>query len=636
MASVVDVVTSTPVLDAAAADLKLDQNPEFNPALRRNNADVAGSGILGILKAMMSEAISSVRNLLYPAAFEDTHLTVLAAVKRALDVSVKGASHTIRLQATARDPRLAAQLANAIAEAALHQQIAANAEDANRAKTWLDDRLRELGARVAQSEEETERLRADTGRFEGQTATILSEELSQISKELLEARTQLAAARAKRDEMVRLGQSPAGLATANDVLGSPTINRLRQQEAEISGQLAADQSHLGPQHPNLIALRSQLGELRRSINQETNRISRDVSSRVQSLEFQVSEIERAKAKLETRIEGQRTSEVRLKDLQADVNSNRTTLEAFAIFRAKMAGLPSIERPDLEIVSLAQPAPIPIWPNRKSVLLVAGLGALVIACFVSILRVALDQGLRSTQQVGAVLGLTTVAFIPLARSRRDPAAAILAAPTSPLAESIRHLYTAVDAARAGSSGFRVLITSAVPREGKSVTALMLARQASLVGIRTLLVRLDLRTAPRLAEQANEYETEITNEVETRLSIFTVHTCGENGFKALYRRAFWETLEEACTRFDLVIIDSPPVLSVSDAKIITRFADMTIFLVKWGSTKHATAAEAVRQLHLAGAAVDSAVLTQVDPRRLATYGHGDSGLYVGAYPVYYRDS
>lgn len=629
-ASVVDVLTSTTVLEAAAADLSLDRNPEFNPTIQGTAVEaVKGNGIFAKVQSTAAEALGRVREILSPVAFEDPHLDTVASLERTLDVSVKAGSRSISLKATARDPRMAAALANAVADAAVRQDASAKAEETKRIKTWLDDRLAELSARVVQSEEEIERLRGDTGRLQGQNATILSEQLSQLSKELLDARAQLAAAQAKHDEVGRLGSSPNGLATTNEALMSPTINRLREQEAKIAADLAAAESHLGPLHPTCISLRSQLADTRRNIGNETNRIAREASGRVQLLEFQVFTIEHNKAKLEARIEGQKASEVQLKELQNDADSSRATLQAFAIFRAKVADLPSIEAPDLAIVSPAKPNPVPVWPNRKKILVVVALGSLVIGCLVAMIRVSLDQGLRSADQVEATLGLLTVALVPIARRRRDPAAAALAAPASILCESVRHLYAAVDVIRARRSQFRVLFTSALPREGKSVTALMLARQASLVGVNTLLVRLDLRSAPRLDEQSGEYTIEITTDAQSGASIFTVRTRGQAEFKALHLKEFWDRLDEACVGRDLIVIDSAPVLSVSDTKIIARFADMTILVVKWGSTKLAVAAEAVRQLRLAGAELDCAVLTQVNPRRHARYGYTGSGPYVGVH-------
>lgn len=633
VASAVDLIMSVPVLEHVATELKLDQDPEFNKALGRNRTRGSGLEILDKFQAVISDAVGRIVAFFRPVAVQDARLDVLTALTRALSVTVKDGSHSIVVQATARDPLMAARIANALAAAAVGQEKEEAAEDTQRMKSWLDNRLNELSARLAQSEDEIERLRANTGRFEGQNSTILAEQLSQISKELLDARAQLAAAQAKHGEIGRLARGAGGPASASEVMASRTVGDLRGQEAKVAGELALAETRFGPANPAVTSLKAQLAALRRSVREETSRIVSEASGRVRSLETEVADIGGAKAALEARVEGQRSSEVRLKDLQSDASSNRATLEAFSLFRAKMAGLPSLKRPDLSIVSPARPPQAPAWPNRLAVVVGVGLGTLIIGCLVAVLRVSLDQRVRSADQIGALLGLPTVALIPLARRRADPAAAIVAAPTSAVAEAVRYLYTAVDAARGGRAGFRVLITSALPGEGKSTTALMLARQASLIGARSLLVRLDLRGASRLMVPGGDYETEITTEEQSGVSILTVHTRGESGFKALYLQEFWDRLDEVRTSRDLVIIDLPPVLSVSDTRIITRFSDMTIFLMKWGATKTATAAEAVRQLRLTGAAIDCAVLTQVDPRRHATYGYSDLGIYVGAHQPYY---
>jgi polysaccharide biosynthesis transport protein len=621
-----DAITSTPVLEDAAASLKLDQDPDFNPAARTEDGGDVTRGVFERLSSALAAVPGAVRNFLSPAAFDDPHLDVLSSLALALDVSVKAGTRSISLKATANDPRKAADLANAVAEAAVRRDLAIKVENTRRTDAWLADSLAELRARVSRGEEEVNQLRANTGRFEGQTATISSEQLSNISRELLDARTQLSAARAAREEIARLGSTLDGLSGTDEVLSSVTIHSLREQESKLSGDLAAAQGHLGPQHPSLISMKAQLADVRDKIAAEIGRISSEVLDRIRRKSFQVTELKRAQTQLESRIEGQSATAARLAALQNDTDSDRATYEAFAIFRAKTAGLLTTERPDIEIVSPALPWREPSWPKRKVVLVATALGVSCLGFFISVLRVSLDQGLRSAEQIGVLLGLPTAALIPRVPGRLGPAEAVLAAPSSALAESIRYLFTAVEAARGGQTGFKVLISSALPQEGKSSTALMLARQAALVGIRTLLVRLDLRRPPRPASADADYAVDVADDADSGMSILNVFSRNRETFKALFLRAFWDQLQDACHGYDLVVIDSPPVLSVSDAKIIARFSDMTIFLVKWGSTKAALAGEALRQLRLADGNAHCVVLTQVNPRLYATYGYDNpaSGL------------
>jgi polysaccharide biosynthesis transport protein len=634
--SVVDAISSVPVLDDVVSKLHLEQDPEFNSSLRVARLEPDNKGAFGRLGAALRGAIVAVHGFLSPAAFKDPRLETVASLAGALKVFVKGTSRSISVQAMAREPGKAASIANAVTDAAVRRDLAEKTDATSQLEAWLGNRLSELKQRVSQSEEELERLRTSTGRFEGQTAAIVSEQLSQISKQLLETRAQLAAAQAKRSEITRLRAEPDGLARAGEVLASPAVQSLRAQESRLSADLAASESKFGPRHPSVRSLRSQLSAISVRLAAETKRIVHNEADRIRLLTLQTAELERAQGELESRIETQRASSGRLKELQRDVDGDRATYQGFAIFRAKMGGLPQIERANLQVVSPAVPSLSPAWPNRKAVLLLTGLGTLGLGFVASVLRVSLDQGLRNADQIGALLGLETAALVPLVpkrqRGRRDPARFALDVPGCALHESVRHLYTAVEAVRAGRPHYKVLISSALPGEGKSTTSVMLAREAALVGVKTLLVCLDLRRAMQKPEGETAEHLTITTEAESGLSVLTVRIPQHRSFRALYLRSFWEKLQSACQDHELIIIDSPPILSVSDAKIIARIADMTILVVKWGSTKVAEASEALRQLRAIGSEAHWAVLTQVDPRRRATYGDGGSGFYVRQHRKY----
>jgi Mrp family chromosome partitioning ATPase len=418
------------------------------------------------------------------------------------------------------------------------------------------------------------------------------------------------------------------------------VQSLRQQESTLAAHLAAADSKFGPQHPLPISLRSQLSEVRSKIAAETKRVAREATGRVGPLEYQAAALERARGELQARIQEQGASAARLKQLQRDADDARSIYTAFAIFRAKTDGAPQVARSNLEILTPANPSPLPAWPNRKAVLFLAGLGTLGLGLLLSFLRASLDQGLRSSEQVGALLGLETVALIPRARgykSRRDPAGALLHAPDSALADSVSHFYAAITTARAGREHYGVLVTSALPGEGKTTTSLMLARQAALMGEKTLLVRLDLRDAGAMQGEHDSDSVDISQEKESGLYVLSVRTRRHDSLKVLCLFSFWEKLRRACVGYDLIIIDSPPLLSIPDAKMIARFAqiDMTIFVVKWGATKVAAVSEALRQLRSASTEAPRIVLAQMDSRRYAEYCYGRSSLRA-AYPRKYSST
>ena len=424
-----------------------------------------------------------------------------------------------------------------------------------------------------------------------------------------------------------MGGQPVGLARAGDVLASPTVQNLRNLEAKLSADLAAAGGKFGPQHPVVGSLRAQLAGVHGRLAAEVDRISRETNDRAGVLRSQLASLEQTRDDLQAQIERQGEPAARLRDLQRHVDDDRNTYTAFAIFRAKADGLPQVERPKLEILSPAAPSALPASPNRPVVLLGALFGTFGLGLLLSVLRASLDQGLRSSEQVSTLFGLETAALIPLAptrRGRRDPAAIVLDMPESALAEAVRHLHASLTADRDGRSPFRVLVCSALPYEGKTTTSLMLARQAAAVGEKTLLVSLDLRRAePKREEDDAEGYVFISQEARSGLSTLSIRLHKRDSLRALHLPAFWQRLRDACKGYDFIVFDTPPVLPVSDAKMIARFADAqtTLLVVKWGATKASAVEEALRQLRLAGSEGLRVALTQVDPRRQqAAYGYG----------------
>jgi uncharacterized protein involved in exopolysaccharide biosynthesis/Mrp family chromosome partitioning ATPase len=635
LSSKMDEIVAAPVVRTVIRDLHLDADPEFNKSIPADH--LSHWPLVDEIKNVLAPVTREISAYFHPTSIDRTDvadLEVLDNVMRAISVSLKTGSHTIIISATTTDPDKSAAIANALASSYLKYRLDTQKDQTARLEQWLGDRLTELRRDVTRHENEVERLRANMGQYQGQTSTILSEQLSQISRELLDTKAQLADSEAKRAQLKALTGATDSSA-ADDVLNSLLIQNLRQQEAHLLVQRAAAQSQYGKRNPFLVSLNQQVAEVRQKIATEIGRIDQKVSEQIRVLGGKAAALASAQQELQTQIETQNAALVHLRAVQNDADSDRATYQAFAIFRAKMAGTPTIEQTDVQVISPASPALWPISPKRKTILAVIGLGTLVLGMAASVLRAALAHDLRSAEQASALLGLPTLALIPKVRGSKPIDGVIVDQPASALAEAVRYLYTAVEKAstqRQGSA-LRVLISSALPDEGKTTTSRMLAQEAALSGVRTLLLNLDLRRHGGTKETEDAFDVKIETEEATGLSVMNVRSRTRRMFAVLHQPAFWQQIQELSTRYDLMIIDSPPVLSVSDATTIASFADFTIFVVKWGKTRLPAVIEALRQLRSVNCNIRGLVLTQVDVRKHAMYNFGDSGVYTGRHKRYY---
>jgi Mrp family chromosome partitioning ATPase len=544
---------------------------------------------------------------------------------------VKGKSRNIVLTATSESPEKAAAIANAVAAAFLENRLNVQSGHMTKITGWLDHRLTELREKMMQSEQTLEKLRTDLGQYKGMTTTLLSEQLSQITRQLIDAQAEQSATQAKFEQIQRLGKKGAEIGAADNVLASPMIRSLREQKTQLTAQRSEELTRLGPRNPDVISVNSQIAQIDRSIDAEVDRITKNASDQMKVLNSRVAALQQAKRDLEKRIDTQNEGLVSVEQLQKNAETDRKTYEAFAVYRDKLAGLTAVLPPAAELLSTATAPVNPSYPRQMTILVGVALATLLLTATLALLREHLDDRFRNSQDVEAVLGLPTLALIPRISETQRFARRLSRAGQSSVAEAVRYLYAEVNDEPSVETSLRVLISSSLQGEGKSTISARLAREAASNGRKTLLLDLDIRRGAlnrsasrgsatqlqRLPANEDLFEPLFDTEPDTGLTRLSFRTGLVEPFKLLYMQQFWRRLSEITGSYDLIIIDSPPILAVPDAKLIAAFADKTIFLVKWGSTKHSTASEGLRHFRTIDAKISGVVLTDVDLKKYAKY-------------------
>ncbi|HXS42013.1 MAG TPA: polysaccharide biosynthesis tyrosine autokinase [Stellaceae bacterium] len=631
--SQVDAIVATPVLDAVISQLKLDQDPEFNPILAARMPSQLWAPIAAVLD--FARGIEArIRSYVSPSQGQPgdlEHRLVEDKLRGALAVSVKGKSRNIVLTATSESPEKSAAIANAVAAAFLENRLNVQSGHMTQITGWLDNRLTQLREKMMQSEQTLEKLRTNLGQYKGMTTTLLSEQLSQITRQLIDAQAEQSATQAKYQQIQRLGKQGAEIGAADNVLASPMIRSLREQKTQLTAQRSEELTRLGPRNPDVISVNSQIAQIDHAIDAEVDRISKNASDQMKVLNSRVSALDQAKRDLEKRIDVQNEGLVSVEQLQKNAETDRKTYEAFAVYRDKLAGLTAVLPPAAELLSTATAPVNPSYPRQMLILVGVALVTFLLAATLSLLREHLDDRFRNSQDVEMVLGLPTLALIPRISETQRFARRLSRAGQSSVAEAVRYLYAEVNDEPSVETSLRVLISSSLQGEGKSTISARLAREAASNGRKTLLLDLDIRRGAlrhsasrssatqlqRLPATDDLFEPIFDTESDTGLTRLSFRTGLVEPFKLLYMQQFWRRLSEITASYDLIIIDSPPILAVPDAKLIAAFADKTIFLVKWGSTKHSTASEGLRHFRTIDAKISGVVLTDVDLKKYAKY-------------------
>lgn len=645
----VEVLKSRRLTQQVVEALQLEMDPEFNRAL-------APASVMSGLRDSITHRSDG------GAPGVAVHDRVVARVEGRLHVRRVGLTFVMEVQFASSDPVKAARIANAFVEHYLASQRSDRTAATRKAEDWLATQHANLTAEVMHTEAAVEQYRADNNLLSASGATLTEQEISSLNQQLATARGQQA------EEEARLrtarGQRTGG-ASGEDVgeaLGSPVVQALRTRRAEISSRVAELSSRYGPLHPEMIRAQKSLTDVDGEIQAEINRITANLEARVQVARERtastVASLDRARATLSDN----NAAAVRLRELQTEAEGARGQQQA-VLDRLRQVRSP--QATDLSDARVVSPASPPARRSSPDVLLNMGVG-LVLAMATGLVGVVtadrLDQRLDTGRDVerrlgilhlGSTLQLASVA--DLVDQGMSPPDHVLKRPHSRFAESLRSLKGAIVGAQPGRPPKIIAFTSAGPGEGKTATALSVARVAAQGGAQVVMVECDLRrlgvgrqisnggfevAATRVdrrgstqglgglceaMESGSNLEFILRNDATSGLWRLSGEVGGYVANEALASVAMGDLLQRLGERFDLVIIDAPPVLSVAQSASLAAMAEAVVMLVQWRRTPDQLAASALRRLTEQGAPVVGAVLTQVGIAERYKSGAHDRAYY-----------
>jgi len=633
--SEVEVLRSRGLAAATIRELGLDKDAEFNKTLRP-------PGLWSRMTSSDGEADGS----------SLAHV-VDAFLERLAVEPVKG-SRVISVTFTSTDPSKAAEIANTLADVYLLAQLETKFEAATMANAWLNERVEELRQQVAVSEKAVEDFRRDAGLLQTQGVTLTAQQMAELNGQLVLARAATAQARARLRQVSGLIDSPDGISSANEVLDSTLIQRLKEQQAQIERRVAELAAEYGPAHPRMIQLRAEQEDLQASIAAEVDKIAASLRNEVAIAAAREASLERELTRLKEQMAQSNDKQIQLRALEREAEANRTLLATLLARYKEVDSQDEMQsqQADARIISRADAPSDPSFPNKKFLLGIVVLLSGLLAIIVAFLRQALQRGFVSGEQIESLTGVTSLGFVPLIANKGGDSAKLLEYlveyPRSALSQSLRtaHWSTTLSA---GPEVKKIVITSSRPGEGKTTAAIGIARTQALAGRRTLLIDADTRNPgvhtavgkslrPGLLDLLRgDARTEvIVTDGPTSLDIVCAGEAGEDPLILLDSIEMNNFLDRIEREYDVIVIDTPPLMAASDACALSRKADTTVLVVRWSSTPREAVVHAIRQLTRAGGHLAGALLTMVDVKKHAGYQYGDSGAYHGSLRQYYAES
>ncbi len=644
--SEVEVLKSNSIAAAVVKKTNLLTVPEFNSRLQRNS-------MLGTIMEPVHWTASAVESLFISGSGAETDpanaelLSVISALQSSTQISNDGKSYVMNIHVESEDPKLAATLANAYADAYLNAQLDAKFQAVQRASAWLNDHLADLQSKTEAADRAVQQFAAAHNLTQtmnaNSNANVTSQQVSELNTQLVLASADLAQKEASLKQ-VQDSLKTGGVSAAAQVLSSPLIQNLREQQSALITKEADLATRYKPEHPAIINIKAQERDLEQKIQDEINRIVHGMEGDVVAARAKVNSLRQSLTGLQS--SPQNDAQVQLHELQREADANRTLYENFLTRFKQTSAEEDIQEPDARIISLAMVPNKPSYPRKLPFIGVAFLGSVMIGIFAAFGVERLDVGFRTGEQFEKMVQVPVLGLEPALISGESPHDVVIQRPVSSYSESIRSIRTALNYSDVDNPPKVVMVTSSLPDEGKTVFALSLARSVAKSGGKALLIDCDLRR-PSIAKQFNvepkpgllaffddsaDKSKIISIDAESGMNFITVPSGTPNPQDLLGSKHMRALIDVMRDRYDLIVLDTPPLLAVSDALVLSHVVDATIFLVRWAKTPRQVVMGAMKSFRTLGGKLAGVVLARVDMHKHATYGYGDPGYYYGYYSRY----
>lgn len=660
--SEVEVLLSRGLAKKVITKLNLLSLVEFNPTLReKKESFFAELSPKNWIPEGIQESLGLTKTEQTVLTDEEKHEQLLATATSIFISKLKVApirgSQVIKISFESLDSKLAALIANTHADSYIIGQLEAKFEATEKATSWLNSQLADLRAKVESSEKAVEYYRSEHGLTRGtnKEAGLAGEQLSEINSQLITAKAQKAEAAARLAQVTRLLSSGADIETASEVLSSGLIQNMRGQETDLTRKISEMSVELGAKHPKLIRINAELLELREKIKAEISKIAAGLRNELNIASARESSLQSSLAASEQKSGLHSKEEVQLRALEREANSNKLLFETFLNRFKETSSTQGMEEADARVISIAEIPTSPSFPKTSMLRTVIILLALACGSAVVFLLEMLHPGLRTPEEIEEYLGVSTIGLIPRTIKKKQlPYDYILEKPNSSLAEAVNSLRVSLMLSDPDKTVKSLIITSAVPAEGKSLLALCLGRNAANAGQKVIIIDADFRRPTiekklGIPAKANGL-TDIIMSHNNKLTDFMYKDQKSNLFimpkgnadyinpvDVFTSQRMSAVLNALKEEFDLIIFDTPPILAVSDARVLASLVDKTLYVVAWDKTPRKVVKNGLSQLLKSTPNLAGVVLQQVDIQQYSSYSYGGSGYYYhySKYGQYYSN-
>ncbi|MBS9932459.1 polysaccharide biosynthesis tyrosine autokinase [Vibrio alginolyticus] len=593
------ILKSNHIADKVIRELNLTQLPEFTSS-GGVNKKIDQIKSIPFVQDLLNVAPSPKET----AQFSESYYQALQAFRSKLDIEPVRNTQLVRIRFRSTDPKLATTITNAVGQAYIDANFEAKLVVTQNAATWLTNNSQKLEERLRNSEQALQEFLLKEGLIDiNGIDEIYANELEELTRKLniavnkrIEAQTLIQLLRRKSS------QSLDSLLSIDEFANQAQIRDLKLSEAQAAKNLSELAQRYGPKHDRMIQAKAQLTE----IQSRTQQLIRDISfSKQQDLLAAKAQEDMLRAELDNKksdFQSLGSQKARYEQLKREVESNKALYEAFLNREKETNATSDYKNVTARFTDKAIIPLFPVAPQRIKLVLIATFFGFAIACALVIILETMREVIRSAADVQEKLGVTCLGVIPMVKKRNlrkngVSYTAYLDDEEKLFSEACRSVRTSLLLRLTNTKQKILPFTSAIPEEGKTSTSINMAVSFSKME-KVLIIDCDLRR-PSIAKRFGIAESSpglthiltmdtpikdcVTHIKEANLDVLPAGLIPPNPQELLASDRFKKLLEHFQNKYDRIIIDTPPLLSVSDALILGQYANGLITVIRSESTK-----------------------------------------------------